>query len=49
VNKGGSYKHSAKIAATNQIQIGEEPKPWLGFRVVAEFVFLNKKVYFSAH
>jgi formylglycine-generating enzyme required for sulfatase activity len=41
VNKGGSYKHSAKIAATNQIQIGDEPKPWLGFRVVAECVFFE--------
>jgi formylglycine-generating enzyme required for sulfatase activity len=41
VNKGGSYYHSAKLAATNQFQNGEEPKPWLGFRVVAELVYFE--------
>ena len=41
VNKGGSYYHSAKLAATNQFQNGEEPKPWLGFRVVAELVYIE--------
>ncbi len=41
VNKGGSYYHSAKLAATKQFQNGEGPKPWLGFRVVAELVYIE--------
>lgn len=35
--KGGSYIHSAKNCALNITMEYENPEPWLGFRVVAEF------------
>lgn len=41
VSKGGSHAQSAKMAKTNQIQSTEGPKPWLGFRVVAELIFME--------
>ena len=38
INKGGSFNHNAKSAATSNIQTNDSPQPWLGFRVVAEMV-----------
>jgi len=38
INKGGSYYHSAQDARTTITQKGEGPQPYLGFRVVVDFV-----------
>lgn len=36
INKGGSFDQTASESKTGNVQNGEGPQPWLGFRVVAD-------------
>ncbi len=47
IAKGGSYLQTAKECLPEAVQHYDKPEKWLGFRLVAEVVQLDDKIYFN--